>query len=180
MEPFCKLADPLTYIACDWDLCRDEPARIHWISFFKRHLELILKLGADAATARGEATDSALRRAAACRREFCSGFDDFATRPAEFATAHGPITILTLDQWRDAYLRNHGFVDPFIDLKNRENGIALPLLPMVCRQLDVMENAEQPRAIIEGIFAGNIFDMGAVATAKAFLDSSPDFFSIRE
>jgi type II pantothenate kinase len=33
--------------------------------------------------------------------------------------------------------------------------------------------------ILQGVFAGNIFDMGAEATAKAFLKSSPNFHTTR-
>ena len=90
------------------------------------------------------------------------------------------VTILTLDTWRDRILRNHGFIDAFIDLKNRENAAALPLLPKVCAQIDAFDDAEQLRAVIEGVFAGNIFDMGAEATAKAYLTGGPDFFAIRQ
>jgi type II pantothenate kinase len=57
----------------------------------------------------------------------------------------------------------------------------LPLLPAVCRQIDALpEPAQQVRAIVEGVFAGNIFDMGAEATAKSFVNGSPDFFTTRD
>ena len=180
MQPFCKLHDPQQYVACNWDLCVDAAARAHWVEFFKRHLGTILKLGIAAATARGESSDAATARAERCRAAFFAGFDDFVARPADYAKRLGPITILTLDRWRDDYLREHGFADAFVDLKDRENRNGLPLLPMVCRQLDMLEGQEQLRGVIEGIFAGNIFDMGAEATAKAFLDGGPDFFSTRE
>ena len=42
---------------------------------------------------------------------------------------------------------------------------ALPLLPIVCREIDRLDGEAQFRAIIEGVFAGNVFDMGAEATA---------------
>jgi type II pantothenate kinase len=86
---------------------------------------------------------------------------------------------MTLDRWRDGVLRRHGFVDAFIDLKDRENGKMLPLLAAVCRELDSLRGAEQLRAAVEGVFAGNIFDMGAEETAKKFLSHSPDFFNTR-
>lgn len=180
MQPFCKLKDPKTYIACDWDLTLDDAGRVHWVNFFKRHINTILELGIAAAVTRGEAPGSAAERANACRETFCNGFDQFAARPADYRQKHGPITIVTLDRWRDDYLRQHGFVDAFIDLKNRENEKTLPLLPTVCRQLDALTGDDQLLALIEGIFAGNIFDMGAEATAKAFLAHSPDFFATRQ
>jgi len=64
-------------------------------------------------------------------------------------------------------------------LKKRENEKMLPLLPAVCREIDSLDGRAQLDALILGLFAGNIFDMGADATAKAFLGSSPDFFATR-
>lgn len=172
-SPFCKLAEPAaTYVACDWNLCEDLAGCTHWVSFFKRHLETILKIGCAASTAPDSATD----RAAACRGEFHTVFDRFDATPAEY----GFVSIITLDNWRDELLRKHGFGDAFHDLKNRENAAALPLLPDVCRQIDALEGEAQLRAVIEGVFAGNIFDMGAEATAKQFLHGGPDFFATRQ
>ena len=46
---------------------------------------------------------------------------------------------------------------------------------------DALDESQRLRAVIEGVFAGNIFDLGAHATAKAFLGgSSPDFHHVRE
>ncbi len=177
MQSFIKLADPARYVACSWDLAQDRAGGEHWVAFFKRHLETILKLGVDVATLRGEALDAVQARVASCRAEFHGFFDHVLDRAEEL----GGVTILRLDVWRDQILRRHGFVDPFIDLKNRENEKMLPLLPAVCRELDEM--ASDPRAqlgaIILGVFAGNIFDMGAEATAKAFLHGGPNFLSVR-
>ncbi len=176
MNPFCKLADPSTYVACEWDLSRDADGRAGWVEFFKRHFRTILALGIDAGVKRGESLQALTERAAACADEFDARFDAFTRAPEEF----GRVTIIVMDQWRDAVLQKHGFPDAFIDLKNRENERMLPLLPRVCREIDSLEGEEQFRALIEGIFAGNIFDMGADATAKAFLDQSPDFFATRK
>jgi uncharacterized protein with ATP-grasp and redox domains len=172
LEPFCKLSDPPTYVACNWNLCEDDPARAHWVGFFKRHLETILKLGMECSNA----APRAVERAAACRREYLACFDRFAARPHDY----GNVTILTLDAWRDGLLRKYGFEDSFLDLKNRENEAVLPLLPAVCRQIDSLTGETQLRAVIEGVFAGNIFDMGAEATAKQMLGDGMDFFATRK
>jgi type II pantothenate kinase len=172
LAPFSLLHDPVAYIACDWNLCTDHPARAHWVAFFKRHLETILSLGLAASNALPDGPD----RAASCRAEFHATFDRFAASPDE----HGFVSIITLDNWRDEILRKHGFGDAFHDLKNRENAAVLPLLHSVCQQLDALEGEPQLRAVIEGVFAGNIFDMGAEATAKQFLHGGPDFFETRK
>ena len=181
-QAFVKLADPAAYVACSWDLSQDAAGREHWVSFFKRHLETILSLGTAAVRARGGDVADAAVRGDACRAEFHGVFDRFAADPFG-AGKRGcdRVTILTLDTWRDELLRRHGFVDAFIDLKDRENAAALPLLADVCRQIDAMPTeAEQLRAAVEGVFAGNIFDMGAEATATAFLSGGPDFFATRK
>jgi uncharacterized protein with ATP-grasp and redox domains len=175
LVPFCKLADAATYAACSWDLAADYAGRRHWVEFFKRHLNTILKLGVEAAIASAPAKGDALQRAGNCREEFYAKFDAFTANPS----GSGRVTILTLDGWRDELLRRWGFFDPFADLKNRENQKALLLLPEVCGQIDSLGPAEQLESLMLGLFAGNIFDMGADATAKAFLSSGPDFFSTR-
>jgi uncharacterized protein with ATP-grasp and redox domains len=171
LVPFCKLANPSSYVACSWDLATEEIARKHWVSFFKRHLDTILELGVDSAKSKAEAA----KRAESCKRDFFGSFDGFAENPS----GYGRVTILTLDSWRDECLRRWGFEDPFADLKNRENEKMLPLLPAVCREVDSLAGRAQLDALILGLFAGNIFDMGADATAKAFLGASPDFFATR-
>ena len=108
---------------------------------------------------------------ASCKLEFVQRFESYAANPG----VAGRVTILTLDQWRDEILRRHGFVDAFIDLKHRENEKMLPLLPAACAQIDALRDEPQLRAVIEGVFAGNIFDMGAEATAQAFLGNQSRF-----
>ena len=128
MSPFVLLEDVDSYVACSWDLSLDHQGRNHWVSFFKRHLETILNLAAEAAEARSQDMSDLANRAAACRTEFHTHFDAFSNHPQN-AQQFGVdrVTILSMDQWRDAILRKHGFVDAFLDLKNRENEKALPL-----------------------------------------------------
>ena len=175
-EPFAKLADPATYQACRWDMRIDHEARDYWVVFFKKHVETVLSLGVAAATGAGEPRESALSRAADCRTEFVACYDDFATNPQ----GSGRVTMLTLDEWRDALLRKHGFIDAFSDLKQEENESVIAMLPEVCRQLDALDGIEQFRAAIEGVFAGNIFDMGAAGSAQLLLEGKLDFFTTRK
>ena len=175
-QPFCKLANPSSYRACNWNLSIDPIGRRYWVDLFKRHFETILTQGTSAAIVRGGQQSTVMAKADQARQNLHGQLDRFSADPASY----DPVTILTLDFWRDQCLREAGFRDAFIDLKNRENGLSLPLLPTVCRQLDALEGDEQFQAIIEGVFAGNIFDMGSEATAKAYLHDSPDFFATRQ
>src|SRR5436305_8496152 len=114
LEPFCKLADPSTYVACPWNLTADDAARMHWVEFFKRHFNTILELGAAVDVARGKPAGEVAERADECRERFCARLDAFKERPEEF----GRGTIITLDAWRESALREAGFADPSVDLKN--------------------------------------------------------------
>jgi type II pantothenate kinase len=176
-EPFCKLADPDGYRPCDWDLSRDLEGRLHWDGFFRSYFKTVLQLGIDVEVSRGGNPDDARRRAASAQAELEGLFDRFMTEPTASGRA---VTMLDLDRWRDHTLRRFGFHDPFVDRKARENQQTLALLPTLCAQLDALPSDDEFAALIEGVFAGNIFDLGAPATARAFLDGSPDFFATRQ
>lgn len=177
MSPFVKLKNPGTYVACPHDLVKDHDARVYWVEWFRKHYLTLLKLGVDAAVKRGESREAVQQRADACRDELYARLDAFLADPA----SHGSVSMLKLDDWRDGNLRKHGFADCFIDLKATENELALPLLPRTCAQIDaITDPAEQIRAVVEGVFAGNIFDMGAKETAKKIIDGTLDFFHTRD
>lgn len=172
LTPFCKLADPKAYRPCTLQLVADKRARDYWCDFFIEHLDTILALGiaaeADAHDARG--------RADACRADFVPHFRDFQANPEKYGGEE--VTILTLDMWRDQHLRRHGFVDCFGNQKARENERMLPQLPAVVDRLDALAGRDQLLAAVQGVFAGNIFDMGAKSTAGRFLVDSPDFDAV--
>lgn len=175
-SPFTLLADPSTYVACSWDLTQDQAGRDYWVDFFIKHLETLLALGISASVRQGEALDAATVRADACRAEFTPYFRSFQANPND----KGRVTILTLDEWRDQILRRHGFVDPMIDLKDAENEKVIGLLPEVCRELDSHAGHDQLLELIRGVFAGNLFDMGAKASAQMFREGKgPSFFETR-
>jgi type II pantothenate kinase len=175
MNPFVKLADPETYVACPWELHVDADARTYWVDFFKRHITTVMKLGVASAVAHGGSEADARTRADACLVDFHARFDAFASAPDRF----GHVTIITLDRWRDAILRAHGFVDAFLDLKNRENERMLPFLPAVCGRVDALDGRDKLISLVTGVFAGNIFDMGSEPVAKLFVDGTPDFEAVR-
>lgn len=174
-SPFVKLADPKSYVSCPWELHVDADGRRYWVDFFKRHLSTVLKLGVAGAVSGGESEAGALARADSCRADFVARFDAFGGAPDRF----GPVTIITLDRWRDEILRAHGFVDAFLELKNRENERMLPFLPEVCRQVDALDGDAKMLSLVTGVFAGNIFDMGSEPVAKLFVDGNPDFEAVR-
>ncbi len=176
LEPFSLLADAARYVPCKWDMSTDEAGRSHLLAFCQRHIETILALGAEVRLSCGEAEATILQGAERCRTALHARLD----RYRDHVDSYGRVTILEIARWRDACLREAGFADAFANLKARENAKMLPLLPTVIAQLDAIANdREQLQSVIEGVFAGNIFDMGAEATARAFVEQSPEFFTTR-
>jgi damage-control phosphatase, subfamily II, stand-alone protein len=164
VSAFCKLADPAGYVPCSLDLVADEASRQYWVDLFKRHLPMVLDLARASADVR-----------TSVRAELWARLDALLADPP----SHGRVTILTLDRWRTAVLHRHCILDAFSELKERENAKALPLLPVVCAELDRLAGTEQIEAVVRGVLAGNIFDMGAEAVAQAFLADGHDFFELR-
>lgn len=174
-RPFVLLADPARYRACPWDFSTDDEARAYWIPLLLRNFEITLRIGAQADAEDGQDPADIRQRIDRCRADWNERLLRYNASPATC----GRVTILTLDRWRTRVLREHGFFDPYRHFKRRENERVLPLLPPLCRQLDALDAQPQVAALVEGVLAGNIFDMGAEATAKAFADRPPDFWSVR-
>jgi uncharacterized protein with ATP-grasp and redox domains len=68
-------------------------------------------------------------------------------------------------------------VDPFGQIKQRENASALELYGDVVRRLHGMARSVKWLALIEGVFVGNIFDLGSASTMH-LANEPTDFFSV--
>lgn len=168
MAVLCKLADPNAYVPSDWDLLADPVGRDYWIGHFTHHTETML------AMVREQRDDQAAM--AAFKNELLAELDFLESDPAYW----GSLNILDFDKCRERLLRKHGFADPYADVKNRENDAAVDLFADVLAELDAMSGAELIEALIRGIFAGNIFDLGSMATIKDYHEDGMDFHATRE
>ncbi len=156
MSHFCLLSDPKSYVAHNWDLISDEPARVHWLDLFAGHFEQTLK---HASMQYGRKVTKAL---AAAREQFTKAIAELRTNPA--ALPGGKLDIIELCRLREKVLRSNTLNDPFGYIKIRENNTAVKLYPQVVRKLHSMDVAPKWLHLIECVFAGNIFDLGATAT----------------
>jgi type II pantothenate kinase len=93
--------------------------------------------------------------------------------------ADDPLCCLKLCATRDRLLREAGFPDCFLAVKAAENTSALEHLPGLLAELDALDGSERLLACVQGVFAGNIFDLGAATTAKMFRAGALDFRSTR-
>ncbi|GBG00302.1 hypothetical protein Rsub_13064 [Raphidocelis subcapitata] len=143
-----------------------------WLHVFRKSIPAYKR-----AAAADPAVPEAARPAAveAFERAFAGVLDALERDPTleevdGFVTA--PLSCATLCRARDQALHRAGFFDIFKPLKDRENDLALKLLPGVLRELDAEPDAGRRLELaLRGVFAGNIFDQGCAETA-ARTDSS--------
>jgi uncharacterized protein with ATP-grasp and redox domains len=169
MAVLCKLAYPNKYKACTWDLADDPEGREHWLAHFMRHVESTLE---HVVQQYGPQDPQQIER---FRGEYLEGLQQRRANPDGFK----PLTILSLDAYRDGMLRRYHWPDPYEQMKSREDTAAMRLFPQVVAELDAHAMPERIEALIRGVFAGNIFDMGTAATVQHYQKYGMDFFGTR-
>ena len=173
MAVFSLLADPHSYRPCIHDMLTDQGFRTHWMEHFRSHFDLILRLALE------QYGPAAAGRVEACRRDWHEELDAIAQDLHRW----GELNLLVFDVLRQQKLIAHGLPDPFEATKIRENTAMMQLYPGLIAELDA-HATESPRhqllLLVEGIFAGNIFDMGTAATAQRYSTESPDFCAVRD
>jgi type II pantothenate kinase len=81
----------------------------------------------------------------------------------------GKITCISLCHLRDEVLHALGLRDIFLRVKREEDAAALKLLPGVLKGLDGIQDPKQRLELaVRGVLAGNVFDLGAAASAELF------------
>jgi type II pantothenate kinase len=172
MPTFSLLADPAHYTPCSTEnMLEDKEYREHWLTHFEVHFDVIVKLALE------HYGESARPRIEACVQDQADTLHAIRKKPDLL----GHLDLITLDLMRQDKLNKHGIPDPFESMKARENTAMLKLYPQIVAELDAHNDPHEALLLAtEGIFAGNIYDLGAGATAKMFADKSPDFISIRD
>lgn len=171
MALFPLLADPASYDPHEIDLSH-QPTFDYWLDVFGRQIHSVL----DHAIETAGSTDDARRRAADAHAEFLAWLNPLLDDPA----AHGPLDLMVFDRIRDAIMHRHGFPDPHLAVKRRENEQALALLPQLLAEIDALQGEARLAALVRGIFAGNIFDLGSMGAIQRFRESGMDFHGTRE
>lgn len=165
------LAEPDRYRAATWDLTVAHTQRGYWLNLFRTHFPSLLEEAEKAMVAMGIAADEAQRRTAEARRQFFAYLDIITETPARY----GRLDILEICYERERVLRKMQIDDPYLLAKQRENEAALARLPEVLAHHAALTGDELAVAVIKGVFAGNIFDLGATCTADRFKEKTVDF-----
>ncbi len=168
---FPLLNQPVTYFPCVLDLTKDEERRPYWLNLFREHYVGLLELAMADALDRGVPRDVAEAQEANARAGFGAYLNQIESEPDVF----GKLTILRICQAREGCLRRAGIPDPYRLAKQQENETAMALLPAVLAEIDALAIEDRVDRIMRGIFAGNVFDLGAVSTIEMFKDGKLDF-----
>jgi len=163
------LVDPVSYAPGTLDLDGDPDLRRYWLALFRRHA------AAWEDGARREGAGSSHRRAvgrasAAFRAELARLERD----------GRAQLDVLALCALRERALRDAGVADLYAQAKADANREALALLPGLLAELDALPTGRLLRTLVAGVFAGNLFDLGADATADLHARGGVDFHRARE
>ncbi len=169
MAVLCKLRYPNKYRACTWELADDPEGREYWLGHFTRQMETTLQHVHDQYGPQDPAVVEQFRK------EYLAGLQERRVNPDKFK----PLTILALDEFREAALRKFNWPDAYEKIKRREDDAAVRLFTQVIAELDAHAMPERIETLIRGVFAGNIFDMGSAATVQHYQKYGMDFFGTR-
>ncbi len=170
MAILCQLADPQHYRAFSWSLTADPRDFEYWTGLFEDFPRLLERhLQED-----GLAGDDFEARWAAFQHEYLAEIDAYRRD----CHADGPVTTLTLVYMRQRLLRKYGWPDPYVKVKERENDAAARMYPDVVRQADSEPAASRYELLLRGVFAGNMFDLGAPATIELYHNGGVDYHAV--
>jgi type II pantothenate kinase len=151
-----------------------------WIDVFRHSTPTFARHIEQGAAHEVACADERRRRAAQFSSSFAAALDAVlgARRrgeapPGGLAEAVDPrtgrVTCISLCRLRDAELRALGLRDVFLRVKAEEDEAALRLLPGVLRGLDAVADPRRRLELaVRGVLAGNVFDLGAAASAELF------------
>ncbi|CAD7700634.1 unnamed protein product [Ostreobium quekettii] len=150
---FPLLADPDEYEPSTIDINQSEEERTFWLNILEEHIPTIVE---KAIASEGE-TELATRRAHA----FACAFKAHIAKLRKEPKAYGVKGLGDLFEMRELCLREFGFLDVYKLDKERENDLALQVLPDLLKELDSLSPEQRLLAIVQGVLAANIFDWGS-------------------
>jgi damage-control phosphatase, subfamily II, stand-alone protein len=170
MAVLCQLADPARYRAFDWDVLQDDEDRNYWLGLFagfpanmEEHIRDDGLMG-----------DNFEERWACFLAEYDEGMRQLR---AESDRSRLQSTI-TLAEFRQTTLERHGWPDPYLKVKERENNLAVGMYPEVIRRVDQTPAHDRWELLFRGLFAGNMFDLGCPDTIEMYNRGEMDFGTI--
>ena len=169
MVRFGLLKDPDNYVLYDWDLVQDAESLAYWLEHFDGQFKQTLKCAADRYGVEADGPE----RIRAAGEHFGRILAHLRLRSDSLPG--GRLGVIDVCRLRELVLRAHEIGDPFAKLKDRENRVALGCYANTIASHGKLSGRERWLALVRGVFAGNLFDVGSTAGMEA-PDVPPDFF----
>jgi len=166
-----QIKNPDTYQACQWNLLENDTRRDYWLKLFRTHFVSLLEHAEEEAADR-QAPRPPIEEA---RRVFFAWLDRAGQSPCPFSR----LDVITICYERERVLNDLSFGDPYRLAKHQQNEQCLKVLPALLEELDALPPSERDTAIVKGVFAGNIFDLGAPETIALFAEGDVHFDQVR-
>jgi len=175
IQPLGLLVELSGYVPCSVDLGKEKVRLAYWLELFRNHFPKLLDEARAEAAARDQDQATVDTRCGQATEAFLAYLDALEKDPIQF----GPLDILTICIERERVLRQFEFDDPYRLVKADQNDAAMALLPQVIAELDAIDDQQRATLLVEGIFAGNIFDLGVGPTLELYKSGKLDFYSTR-
>ncbi|MBN2374760.1 MAG: DUF89 family protein [Sedimentisphaerales bacterium] len=159
MARFCLLANSEEYQPDSFDMAEDTAGREHCLTV----TDTVYAASLRAAQQRKQKNypDQAI---AAARNAYAELTREYRRRSA----AGHSFTIMELDRVYRDVLDEYGIDDPYLEIKQQENERAVKLFAGLVAEHDLLSGEPLIRKLTAGIFAGNLFDLGTVATLNHY------------
>ncbi len=167
MSVLCQLRDPARYRVSQWNIVARADDRTHWLGLFATfpgRIEPHLRED-------GLAGRDFDRRWAVFLEEYRRGLQPFADQ----AAGGGAVYTIDLCRFRQGLLDRHGWPDPYLRVRQRENAAALTLYPRIIAAIDAAGPQQRWDLLLRGFFAGNMFDLGSLQTIEMYRNGQLDF-----
>ncbi|MEM6750656.1 MAG: ARMT1-like domain-containing protein [Planctomycetota bacterium] len=169
------LADPAGYRACRWDLAQMHDERAYWLGLFRRHFDKLTQESLAESADRGVPPEEAQPKLDQARAIFFAWLDRAEADPPDVADAQGRLTILDICDQREDALVAAGVPDAYRLAKQQANSQAEPIYSALVAHQDGLSENDRAEETLRGLFAGNIFDLGAEETIAMFESGDAGF-----
>jgi len=165
LVPFPLLYDPASYEP-DTISLQEPNLRNYWLSVFDRNIEVTSKAVRNASQEEG--IEDKLNK-------FEKAFKEMIIKLKADPGSYGQLSVRSLLNLKEQCLHEYVSLDPYKQIKEKENAIALEHLPLRLKKLDTLSPEQRLRDIIDGILAGNMFDWGAKDVMDMLIKGELDF-----
>lgn len=173
MPVLCKLKNPDQYRVSEWNIGADQVDRHYWIHLFEVFADWIEPMLREDPEQAGSDFE---KRWPEFYREYQA---DLARIRKETEFGKRLMTI-DLTRFRNYWLRKYNWLDPYWQIKARENAIAADLYPRVVQWIDATAAECRWELLFRGVFAGNMFDLGSPKTIEMYERGEINFQTIIE